>query len=320
MPTTTTQNASVAYNGEFAGQYISAALLSASTLENGGITVKPNIKFQEVIKTISTDDIVKDASCDFTATSTITLDERTLTPEFQQVNLQLCKSDFQNDWEAISMGFSAHDTLPSNFSDFLISHVAAKVAQRTEQSIWAGNTGTSGQFNGLTTLLAADANLPQASEVAGTTVTASNVIAQLGSIVDAIPSTLYGSEDLNIYVSQNIARAYVRALGGFSVAATSNAGSDNKGTQWYGGGALSFDGVKLFVANGLADNTAVAAEKSNLYFGTGLLADHNEVKVIDMADIDGSQNVRVVMRFTAGVQYGIVDDIVTYGITNSAND
>jgi hypothetical protein len=320
MPTTTTQNASVAYNGEFAGQYISAALLSASTLENGGLTVKPNIKFQEVIKTISTDDIVKDASCDFTATSTITLDERTLTPEFQQVNLQLCKSDFQNDWEAISMGFSAHDTLPSNFSDFLISHVAAKVAQRTEQSIWAGDTSTSGQFNGLTTLLGADANLPTANEIAGTTVTASNVVAQLGSIVDAIPSTLYGSEDLNIYVSQNIARAYVRALGGFSVAATSNAGTDNKGTQWYGGGALSFDGVKLFVANGLADDTAVAAEKSNLYFGTGLLADHNEVKVIDMADIDGSQNVRVVMRFTAGVQYGIVDDIVTYGIANTAND
>ena len=320
MPTTTTQNASVAYNGEFAGQYISAALLSASTLENGGLTVKPNIKFQEVIKTISTDDIVKDADCDFTATSTITLDERTLTPEFQQVNLQLCKSDFQNDWEAISMGFSAHDTLPSNFSDFLISHVAAKVAQRTEQSIWAGDTSTSGQFNGLTTLLGADASLPTANEIAGTTVTASNVVAQLGSIVDAIPSTLYGSEDLNIYVSQNIARAYVRALGGFSVAATSNAGTDNKGTQWYGGGALSFDGVKLFVANGLADDTAVAAEKSNLYFGTGLLADHNEVKVIDMADIDGSQNVRVVMRFTAGVQYGIVDDIVTYGIANTAND
>ena len=320
MPTTTTQNASVAYNGEFAGQYISAALLSANTIENGGITVKPNIKFQEVIKTISTDDIVKDSSCDFTATSTLTLDERTLTPEYQQVNLQLCKKDFQDDWEAISMGFSAHDSLPSSFSDFLISHVAAKVAQRTEQSIWEGSTATSGQFNGLTTLIAADAALPVANEVAGTTVTAANVITELGKIVDAIPSTLYGSEDLNIYVSQNIDRAYVRALGGFSVAATSNAGSDNKGTQWYGGGALSFDGVKLFVANGLANNVAMAAEKSNLYFGTGLLSDHNEVKVIDMADIDGSQNVRVVMRFTAGVQYGIVDDIVTYGITNTANN
>ena len=319
MATTTTQNASIAYNGEFAGQYISAALLSGSTIENGGITVKPNVKFKEVIKTISTDDLVKDASCDFTATSTITLDERVLQPEFQQVNLQLCKTDFQSDWEAIQMGYSAYDSLPPSFSDFLISHVAAKVAQRTETSIWEGSTATSGQFNGLTTLLAVDANLPTGNEVAGTTVDAANVIAQLGAIVDAIPSTLYGSEDLNIYVSQNIARAYVRALGGFGTSGLGANGTNALGTQWWNNGSLTFDGVKIFVANGLAANTAVAAEKSNLFFGTGLLADHNEVKVIDMADIDGSQNVRVVMRFTAGVQYGIVSDIVTYGITNSAN-
>jgi hypothetical protein len=319
MATTTTQNASIAYNGEFAGQYISAALLSGSTIENGGITVKPNVKFKEVIKTISTDDLVKDASCDFTATSTITLDERVLQPEFQQVNLQLCKTDFQSDWEAIQMGYSAYDSLPPSFSDFLISHVAAKVAQRTETSIWEGSTATSGQFNGLTTLLAVDANLPTGNEVAGTTVDAANVIAQLGAIVDAIPSTLYGSEDLNIYVSQNIARAYVRALGGFGTSGLGANGTNALGTQWWNNGSLTFDGVKIFVANGLAANTAIAAEKSNLFFGTGLLADHNEVKVIDMADIDGSQNVRVVMRFTAGVQYGIVSDIVTYGITNSAN-
>jgi len=318
MATTTTQNASVAYNGEFAGEYISAALLSANTIENGGITVKPNVKYKHIIKTISTDDIVKDASCDFSATSTITLDERALTPEFQQVNLQLCKSDFQDDWEALSMGFSAHQTLPTKFSDFLISHVAAKVAQRTENSIWTGTTATTGQFDGISTKIALDALLPAAQEVAGTTVTSGNVIAQIGSIVDAIPSSLYNSEDLFIYVSQNIARAYVRALGGFA-SQIGAAGTDNKGTQWYAGGGLSFDGVKLFVANGLADNTAIAAEKSNLYFGTGLLSDHNEVKVLDMADLDGSQNVRVVMRFTAGVEYGIVSDIVTYGITNSAN-
>ena len=312
MPTTT--SITTTYAGEFAGQYISAALLSGSTIENGGITVKPNIKFKEVIKTVSTDDIVKDASCDFTATSTLTLDERTLTPEYQQVNLQLCKKDFQDDWEAISMGFSAHDTLPSSFSDFLISHVAAKVAQRTENSIWGGSTATSGQFDGLTTLLDADTAHTGGNKIAGTTVDAANVIAQLGSIVDAIPTTVYGSEDLNLYVSQNIARAYVRALGGFGTSGLGANGTNAMGTQWWNNGSLTFDGVKLFVANGLADNTAIAAEKSNIYFGTGLLSDQNEVKVIDMADIDGSQNVRVVMRFTAGVQYGIVEDIVSYGI------
>ena len=315
----TTTSITTTYAGEAAGQYISPALLSGSTIANGGVTVKPNVKFKEVIKKLSTDAIVKDATCDFDATSTITMTERILQPEFQQVNLQLCKKDFINDWEAISMGYSAHHDLPPTFSDYLISYVAAKVADRTERSLWAGDTANNGQFNGITSIVAADADLPAAQEIAGTTVTSSNVITELGSIVDAIPSTLYGEEDMFIYVSQNIARAYVRALGGFGASGLGAAGTNDQGTQWWNNGSLSFDGVKLFVANGLGDNDAIATTKSNLFFGTGLLADHNEVKVLDMADLDGSDNVRVVMRFTAGAQVGVIEDVVTYGIANSAN-
>ena len=307
----TTNNLTTSYSGQFAGQYISAALLSGATLDNGLITVKPNIKFQEVLKKISTDGLVKNSSCDFDPTSTLTLSERILKPDFQQVNLQLCKADFHSDWEAESMGFSAFDSLPPTFADFLIGHVAAKVAQRTEQSIWSGAAATNGQFGGFTELLTADADVTDVAAVGGG-VTAANVIAQLGAVVDAIGSSLYTSEDMFIFVSQNVARAYTRALGGFGAAGLGGAGTDGKGTQWYNGGGLMFDGIKIAVANGLADNTMVAAEKSNLYFGTGLLSDQNEVKVIDMADIDGSQNVRVVMRFTAGVNYGIGSDIVLY--------
>jgi hypothetical protein len=317
MPTTT--SITTTYAGEIAGKYVSAALLSASTIENGGIEVKPNVKYKEVIKKLATDAIVKDATCDFTATSTVTLTEKILQPEEFQVNLQLCKKDFHSDWEAVQMGYSAFDSLPPSFADFILAHVAAKVAEKNEQNIWKGVTANAGEFNGFATLLAADAALPAAQEVAGTTVTAANVVAELGKIVDAIPSAVYGKEDLYIYVSQNIARAYVRALGGFGASGLGANGTNNMGTQWWNNGALTFDGVKIFVANGLANNTAIAAEKSNLFFGTGLLSDHQEVKLIDMADLDGSQNVRVVMRFTAGVQYGIVEDIVTYGITNSAN-
>jgi hypothetical protein len=200
-----------------------------------------------------------------------------------------------------------------------LAHVASKVAEKTEQNIWRGVTANAGEFNGFTRLLTLDAALPTANEVAGTTVTAANVITELGKIVDAIPASLYGKEDLYIYVSQNIARAYVRALGGFGASGLGANGTNTQGTQWFNNGSLSFDGVKIFVANGLASNVAIAAQKSNLYFGTGLLSDYNEVKVIDMADIDGSENVRVVMRFTAGVQYANVEDIVTYGITNAAN-
>ena len=315
----TTTSITTTYAGEFAGKYISAALLSASTIENGGIEVKPNVKYKEVIKKIATDAIVKNATCDFDPTSTVTLTEKILIPEEFQVNLQLCKKDFRSDWEAVQMGYSAFDNLPPSFADFLLAHVAAKVAEKTETNIWKGVTANAGEFNGFATLLSLDAALPAANEVTGTTVTAANVVAELGKIVDAIPATLYGKEDLYLYVSQNIARAYVRALGGFGASGLGANGTNAMGTQWFNNGSLSFDGVKIFVANGLAANTAIAAEKSNLYFGTGLLADNQEVKVIDMADIDGSQNVRVVMRFTAGVQYGIVEDIVTYGIVNAAN-
>jgi hypothetical protein len=310
----TTTNITTTYAGEFAGKYISAALLSASTIENGGIEVKPNVKFKQVIKKISTDALLKDASCDFDPSSTITLTERILTPKEFQVNLQLCKQDFRDDWEAVQMGYSAFDNLPPAFADFLLAHVAAKTAQKTELNIWQGADATEGEFDGLVALMTADATVVDvvgASAAAGG-VTAANVIGELGKVVDAIPSAVYGKEDLNLYVSQKVARAYVRALGGFGASGLGAAGTNAMGTQWWNNGSLSFDGVTIFVANGLADNYIVAAEKSNLYFGTGLLSDHNEVKVIDMADLDGSQNVRVIMRFTAGVQYGIGSDIVLY--------
>lgn len=297
------------YAGEFSGKYIAAALLSASTLDSGAISILPNVKFKSVIQKGATDDIVKDASCDFvTNQGTLTLTEAVLQPEEFQVNLELCKKDLHNSWEAAQMGYSAFDNLAPSFAEFVISHVAAKVADRTEKNIWSGSTATSGQFDGFTAKLTADTDV---IDVAATTVTAANVIAEMGKVVDAIPTSVYGQEDLTLYVSSNVARAYIRALGGFAATIGAN-GSDNKGTQWYNGGELSFDGVNIFVAKGLADDTMVAAQKSNLYFGTGLLSDQNEVRVIDTSETLGDMNVRVIMRFTAGVQHVFGGDIVLY--------
>jgi hypothetical protein len=314
----TTTSITTTYAGEFAGKYIAAALLSAPTLEKGGMTVLPNVKYKQVLKRVGTDEIVKDATCDFTATSTLTLTEKVIQPEEFQVNLQLCKKDFKSDWDAIGMGYSAFDTLPKNFADFLIGHVAEKVAAAMETTIWTGVNATAGQFAGIMTQLLTEAAQPSAQEVAGTSVTAANVVVELGKIVDALPASLYGKEDLTLYVSNNIYRAYVRALGGFAAAGVGANGYDNKGTNQVLGD-LFFDGVRIFLANGLAANTALLTPTSNLYFGTGLLNDMNQVKVLDMADLDGSENVRVVMRFTADAKYGFATDLVSYGIVNASN-
>lgn len=307
MPTTTSITTS--YAGQFASKYISAALLSADTLDKGLITLMPNVNFKTTLQRVATDDIVKDATCDFDATSTLTLTDRVLTVEPFQVNLQLCKKDYYSSWIGGQMGFSAYDSIPASFADFLIAHVAAKTAQKIEQNIWNGNAASAGEFSGLISLMTADAAVV---DVTATTVTAANVITELGKVVDAIPAALYGKEDLTIYVSQNIAKAYVRALGGFGASGLGANGLDNKGTMWYGDQPLYFDGIRVAMVNGLPSNRMVAAQTENLYFGTGLLNEQNEVRVLDMADLDGSENIRVILRFFAGVNYGIGSDVVLY--------
>ena len=233
------------YAGEFAGKYLAAALLSADTLDSGTISILPNVKYKAAMKVGSFANLVRSADCDFdSSTSTMTLTEKVLTPAELQINLQICKSQLHSDWEAAQMGFSAFDELPPLFSDFVIAQVAAEVANATETSIWQGSAGE-GSFDGFDTLLTADGG----ADVTATTVDSSNVIAQLGAIVDAIPTTVYGKEDLNLYVSSNIARAYVRALGGFVATIGAN-GVDNKGTTWYNGGQLSFEGINMVVAKG----------------------------------------------------------------------
>lgn len=290
------------YAGEFAGDYIAAAILSANTLANNAVTVLPNVKYKATLKKLVSSGIVQDATCDFTDVGVVTLSDKVLTVTEKQVNLQLCKTPFEKDWEAVQMGYSTFDVLPAKFSDFFIGKMLKDIALDTENFIWNKTTG-------IPALLVADSSVVIATPVA---ITSANVIDKLGLVVDAIPASLYGREDLRIYVSQNVAKAYVRALGGFAVQATANSGVDAKGTTWFNNGSLTFDGVEIFVANGLPASCMVATTIENLYFGTGLMDDQNLIKTIDMADIDGSKNVRFIARFTRGLQIGFGADAVTY--------
>lgn len=305
-----TANVTSTYAGEFDAQkYISAALLSAPTLEKGLVTVKPNVKYRTTVKNVVTNGLLQDAACDFTDAGTVVLDERVLEPKALMVNKVLCKDDFREDWDAISMGYSAYDNLPPDFQSFLLAHIVKQVAAENEVSIWRG-TAAAGSFDGFVTQIALDADLPAAQEIAGAAITATNVIAELQKIHSAIPDTLFGNPDLRIYVSQNIYRAYVQALGNLGFV-------DRFNNQSFG--EVVIDGFTVVMVNGLAANTAIATLKSNLWFGTGLLNDTNMVKVIDTADTLGDENVRIIMRMTAGTQYGQITEIVTYGIVNAAN-
>ncbi len=299
------------YAGEFAGKYIAAALLSARTLDNQYITIVPNVKYKQVIQKIAVDSIVNNASCDFVTSGTVALTERILEPKELQVNLELCKQEFVDSWEALQLGFSAFDEIPASFTDYLISYVGGKVAEATEQSIWNGATATNGQFGGLFTALSASfaaggADAVIRSATSGS-ITSANVLTALDSLVAAIPDTVYGKEDVLIYVPTNVAKAYQQALGGGAAGANGWNNQMNVGEK-----PMNFNGIELALCPGLNSSQMVAAQKSNLYFGTGLMSDYNTVKVLDMSDIDGSQNFRIIMRYTAGTTFGIGQDIAIH--------
>ena len=316
------------YAGEAASGYIAAALLSANTLDKKLITIMPNVKFKSVIQKLSLSNLIQDASCDFNAAASASIAERVLTPDEFQVNLQLCKQEFVDSWNALQLGFSAFDEIPKSFNDFLVSYVAGNVAQAVEESIWQGNGATNGQFDGFQKILSASVAtagttdvLParltgSGSAIISGSITSANVISKLQSVVETIPTTVYGKQDLVIYVGTKTAKAYQLATAGISSTGTalSNIGANGYQNQFViGEKPYNFNGIDLVLCPGMGDDKIVAAQKSNLYFGTGLLSDHNEVRVLDMANLDGSQNYRVIMRYTAGVQFGIGQDIVFYG-------
>ena len=299
------------YAGEFAGKYIAAALLSAKTLDNKYITIMPNVKYKSVIQKIAVDSIVNDASCDFTTSGTVALTERVLEPKELQVNLQLCKQEFVDSWEALQLGYSAFDTIPANFTDFLVSYVGGKVAEATEIAIWQGNSATNGQFAGLynalsSSVVAGGVNAPVTSSISGS-ITSANVLSALNSLVDAIPQTVYGKEDILIYVPTNVVKAYQQALAGGAQGANGWNNQMNVGEK-----PLNFNGIEMAYCPGLASSAMVAAQKSNFFFATGLMSDYNQVKVLDMEDLDGSQNFRVIMRYTADTEYGIGNEVAIH--------
>ena len=301
MAFTTTSN----FAGKAAGFYISAALKQANSLDY--LTMIENIKYKSNIQRMAGSGVVADATCDFTDAGTLALTEKVLEPKNLQINLDLCKSTLLDSWEALQMRAGAGAPPPASFDDYVISYMGEIIAQATEESIWEG-TAVAGKFNGFlgaaTGLLlpGVDATVVQSS--ASAAYTAGNIIANLQTLTSDMAaniSAVLRKEDLHIYMSPKTYALYVSAVSTLGYVNAYNMNGDY---------APVFEGYKIAVCNGMADNQVVAAEKSNMFFGTDLLSDSTRITLLDLADLNGSDNMRLVARYSAGVQTGVGADIV----------
>jgi|TARA_R100000329_G_scaffold63615_1_gene56587 hypothetical protein len=293
------------YSGEHAGQYIGAALRSAKSLEN--LTILENIKFKRNITNVSTASMIADATCDFTDAGTLTLTEKVLNPKELQINVDLCKKDLLADWQAAQMAAGAHNRdMSDDFAAFVVSYLSATIADHVEANIWHGNDANAGGFTGYLhdtvglLIGSVDGTVVQADKATGA-FSASNIVTNLTTITNAIPTAVYSKEDVYIYMSTTAYRFYLESQ--------ANAGYQqlyNMNDSF----VPMYNGIKIAVCPGMQADRMVAAQKSNLFFGTDLVSDHTEIRMLDMSDLDGSDNIRVVAKFTAGVQVAQGADVV----------
>tara|TARA_R110000744_G_scaffold378850_1_gene495618 strand:+ start:10069 stop:10983 length:915 start_codon:yes stop_codon:yes gene_type:complete len=287
--------------GTHAGQYIAAALNQAKSLEY--VTLMENIKFKQSLSVMTGGStLVQNRSCDFTNAGALVMVDKVLQPKPLQVNFQICKKDLIKEWQALQMKSGQWNTaMGADFSAFLISHIAGIIADSTESSIWSGVEATAGEFGGFLAAFAADAPTA-APTITGGAYTAANVIDELGALLAAVPAAVYAksSEDLYMYMGVKAYRLYISAI---SAAGYVNAYSMNNDYVPY------FEGVKIAVCPGMPDNNAVVALQSSLFAGTDLISDETEVRVLDMSTLDGSDNIRIIAKYTMGVQTGLATDI-----------
>ena len=298
------------YAGELAQAYISAALLSGKTLSENLITIKENVKYKGVLSTLASNGLITAATCDYTSAGGVTLAERVITPENLQVNITLCKQPFRESWESMQTGGLRVDAvIPPNFETYLLLHVAGKIGADVENNIWQGDKTGGGaapfqSFDGLFTLSQVGTFVPTAQKVTNALnpLLPAEVLAVFELMKLQIPTQLLFHPDLRLYVSPGVASSYIHALGA----------QNYQFESFVGVKPLNYDGIQIEVANGMANDELMISLNTNLFFGTNLLGDLNEAKVLDMSNLNGSDNVRVIYKFTGGTQIAIGEDVVTY--------
>jgi hypothetical protein len=297
MPTTT--SLTTTYAGELAGEIVAKALLS--NVSAGYVTMKPNVPYKSVVRKI--DDTVTFAAgtCDFTPTGTITLTERILTLEEFQVQRQICKKDFFIDWTTADVMSGRVNT---QIQDAIIERLTGGIAAQNESVMWNGVNATAGQYDGFLTLIKAAGS--GAVSAGSGAINSGNIIATIWDTINTANSAVKGAaEKPALYMGQAAWEAYMQA----QIA---------DGNGWYltGGPEVNrrFVGMyEIYVCPGMAADNIVFAQRSNLLLGTWQENQMNEVFILDMQNLDGSQNVRYGARFYLGAQIAIGEDITYWG-------
>lgn len=286
--------------------FYSAALLTGDTKTM--VQQYINIKSKEKISRLElgASMLQVGGDCAFTASGTETLSQQTIEVCPLKVNFELCKSTFENNYLSLKIKAGSNDeNLPANLTAYLIKLLSDKISAETESLFWNGDTSASpaGVCNGIFKTATLAPNVGNVLTVTATTLTASNIFAEINKVYEKIPFTIRNRGKVVIFVSNAAASFYKEAIAAINpLGGTYNAGDYT----------LNYLGIKLVIAPGMTANQMFACEPLNIGFGTDLIGDYNEVKLLDLEATTGEPKVRVIMQMKFGTVILVPEECVTY--------
>lgn len=295
----TTNTLDTTYAGKYAGEYIRSAFSANDSLNF--VTFRTNVDWREVVKKLVDDVDFEAPNCAFTPLGDVAITERFLTIKKFQVQREICKNTYLQDWAARDV---QNGNLETALTDNLIANMLEGIAAANETKMWTG-TDSATSYDGLVTLISNDVDGDVNFVTTPVAITNANVFAEMQRMVAALPVAIKNSTERPImYLSTDVWEKFM-----FASAAAGN------GWYTFGGAEVpkTFLGMyQIGVCSGLPANTMLMTQKSNLWFGTNVESDWNNILVKDMGEF-GEDNVRFSAKFFAGVQYGIGSKIAAYG-------
>lgn len=285
------------YTGKVAGDIIGAAFKEADTLRLGLLTEAKNVNYKYNLRKIQYADGTVDYTCGYAPEGAITLSEKVIEPKKLMNPFQVCKEDFRQTWSEDALGASASNpNAPADIMEAIQLEMLSSQAEKIDNDIWNGVSTNSGEFGGLIPQFVADSAIIKDGNgltAPGAATTEANVETHLKLALAAIPVALR-RKDLIVAVSANVYQAYWFYLVSKGIAW--NGSTEEKQTR--------FGKYTLTEVNGLPDDTIVIYEKKNIVFATGLMADFNEISLVDEDEIGLlTGQVRGKMVYNAGVGY-----------------